>query len=86
MKQTFLTRMGSVNLESSRVQNMLITMYKILHEVVTPYTVSLITTRKTKNDVQPQRHPKIESTKSYYNLLWITIVQIRCSSSMERIA
>ena len=25
MKQTFLTRMGSVNLESSRVQNMLIT-------------------------------------------------------------
>ena len=42
-----------------------------------------ITTERTNNTVQPQRYPKIGSTKSYYNLLWITIVQMCCSSSME---
>ena len=39
--------------------------------------------QRTNNSVQPQRYPKIESTKSYYNLLWTTIVQICCSSSMQ---
>ena len=37
-------------------------------------TISQITTESTNNSVQPYMYPKIESTKSYYNLLWITIV------------
>ena len=44
---------------------------------------SQITNERANNSVQPQRYPKSGSTKSYYNLLWITIVQICCSSSME---
>ena len=45
--------------------------------------ISQITTERTNNCIQPQRYPKSGSTKSYYHLLWVTIVQICCSSSME---
>ena len=39
--------------------------------------------KRTNNSIQPQRYPKSGSTKSYYNLLWVTIIQICWSSSME---
>ena len=43
---TLLRKIGSVNLESSRVQNMLITTYKTLYGIAPPYLKLLLKERK----------------------------------------
>ena len=44
--ETLLRKIGSVNLESSRVQNMLITTYKTLYGIAPPYLKLLLKQRK----------------------------------------
>lgn len=44
--ETLLRIMGSVNLESSFIQNMLVTTYKTLYEIAPPYLESLLEERK----------------------------------------
>ena len=44
--ETLLRIIGSVNLESSRVQNMLITTYKTLYDIAPPYFKLLLKERK----------------------------------------
>ena len=45
--ETLLRIIGSVNLESSRVQNMLVTTYKALYGIAPPYLRSLLEEQKT---------------------------------------
>ena len=45
--ETLLKIIGSVNLESSRVQNMLVTTYKTLYGLAPPYLRSLLEERTT---------------------------------------
>ena len=44
--ETLLRIIGSVNLESSRVQNMLITTYKTFYDIAPPYLKLLLKERK----------------------------------------
>ena len=79
--ETLLRIIGSVNLESSRVQNMLITTYKTLYGIAPPYLKLLLKERKVAYNLRGTL--KLKSTKSYNNYLWTTFVQICCYPSME---
>ena len=82
--ETLLKIVVSVNLEYSPVQNILVT-YSVQDSLWNCSTVSQITTERMNNSLKPQRYPKIKSNTIYNNLLWITIIQTCCSSSMEKI-
>ena len=72
---------GSVNLESSRVQNMLTTTYKTRYGIAPPYLKSLLKERKVAYNLRGTLKlnlPRVTTTT--YGL---HIVQICCYPSME---
>ena len=81
--ETLLKIIGSVNLESFRVQNILVTIrtYKALYGLCPPYLRSLLKKRTKAYNLRGTL--KFGATKSYYDLQWIKIVRICCSSSVE---
>ena len=63
--ETLLRIIGSVNLESSRVQNMLITTYKTLYDIAPPYLKLLLKERKVAYNLrgtQKLNLPRVTTT------------------------
>ena len=89
--ETLLKLIGSVNRESSRVRNMLVTTYKTLYGLAPPYLRSLLKERTTAYNLRgtlklylPRvTNPVILKNRGSHNLLWIKIGQTCYSSSME---
>lgn len=63
--ETLLRKIGSVNLESSCVQNMLITTYKTLYDIAPPYLKLLLKERKVEYNLrgtQKMDLPRVTTT------------------------
>ena len=63
--ETLLRTIGSVNLESSRVQSMLITTYKTLYDTAPPYLKLLLKERKVEYNLRGTKKmdlPRVTTT------------------------